>query len=232
MTDLTPALPQPRYRLVIFDWDGTLMDSEARIVECLQAASLATGMGDLPAHAARDIIGLGLPEAMAQLFPGATPAQCDALVAAYKTHFVAIDVTPLDFFAGVEAGIARLRTHPEQLLAVATGKSRRGLDRMFNDHDCGDWFHASRTADMTLSKPHPLMLEELLSELNVEAHDALMVGDTEYDLEMARALGMHSVGVSYGVHSVPRLEACAPQCVVESFDELMAWLSTGDAVAR
>ena len=224
MTDLTAGLPQPRYRLVIFDWDGTLMDSEARIVDCLQAASLATGMGELSAHAARDIIGLGLPEAMERLFPGATAEQCEALVAAYKAHFVAVDTTPLDFFPGVEAGIQRLRRHPEQLLAVATGKSRRGLDRMFTAHDCGDWFHASRTADLTLSKPHPRMLEELLAELNVEAHEALMVGDTEYDLEMARALGMHSVGVDYGVHSVPRLEACAPQRIVSHFDELMDWL--------
>ncbi|WP_176502774.1 HAD-IA family hydrolase [Cobetia sp. 5-11-6-3] len=224
MTDASAVLPSLRYRLVIFDWDGTLMDSEARIVDCLQAASLAVGMGELPAHAARDIIGLGLPEAMARLFPGASAAQCEALVEAYKQHFVAVDTTPLDFFPGVENGIERLRAHPEQLLAVATGKSRRGLDRMFQAHDCGDWFHASRTADMTLSKPHPLMLEELLAELNVEAHEALMVGDTEYDLEMARALGMHSVGVTYGVHSVPRLEACAPQRIVSHFDELMEWL--------
>lgn len=224
MTDHMMALAVPRYRLVIFDWDGTLMDSEARIVGCLQAASRELEMGELSAAAARDIIGLGLPEAMERLFPGITESQGEALVAAYKRHFVAVDTTPLNFFPGVEAGLARLRAHPDQLLAVATGKSRRGLDRMFEHHACGDWFHASRTADVTRSKPHPLMLEELLAELNVEAHHALMVGDTEYDLEMARALGMHSVGVDYGVHSVPRLEACSPQRVVSHFDELMDWL--------
>src|SRR5699024_4183689 len=117
---------------------------------------------------------------------------------------------PMAFFDGVEAGIQRLRDNPRTRLAVATGKSRRGLDRVFGATGSGRWFHASRTADETLSKPHPRMLEELLAETDIAVDEALMIGDTEYDLEMARALGMDRIAVTYGVHARERLIACAP----------------------
>jgi phosphoglycolate phosphatase len=213
-----------RYRLVIFDWDGTLMDSEARIVACMQAAARDVAWGELSDEAVKDIIGLGLPQAIERLCPGMPGAQAEALRQCYTQHFVAADQTPLPFFPGVEAGIRDLRGNERLRLAVATGKSRRGLDRAFTKTGSGGWFHASRTADETLSKPHPLMLEELLAETGVEAGEALMVGDTEYDMEMARALGMDRLAVTYGVHAPERLSASKPVFTAHAFVELIDWL--------
>ncbi|GGX81383.1 hydrolase [Litchfieldella qijiaojingensis] len=213
-----------RYRLVIFDWDGTLMDSESRIVTCMQAAARDVGWGELSRESVRDIIGLGLPEAIARLCPGIADDQARMLRERYAHHFVSADQQPMSFFPGVEAGVARLRQNPDIRLAVATGKSRRGLERVFAANGSGDWFHASRTADETRSKPHPQMLEELLAELDVEVGEAVMVGDTEYDLDMARALGMDRAAVTYGVHTVERLERSQPVFVAGSFAELIDWL--------
>lgn len=209
-----------QYELIIFDWDGTLMDSVPRIVSCMQAAALEAEWGALTAAEVEDIIGLGLPEAIAQLCPGILPAQAERLRERYAHHFVQADATPMAFFGGVEAHIARLRGHEQQRLAVATGKSRRGLDRIFAETGSGAWFHASRTADETRSKPHPQMLSELLAELAVPVDRALMVGDTEYDLEMAKAIGMDRVGVSYGVHTPERLAMSEPKWIAHSVDEL------------
>ncbi|NYT71749.1 HAD-IA family hydrolase [Halomonas sp. QX-2] len=209
-----------QYELIIFDWDGTLMDSVPRIVSCMQAAALEAEWGALSAAEVEDIIGLGLPEAIAKLCPGILPAQAERLRERYAHHFVQADTTPMAFFSGVEAHIARLRGHEQQRLAVATGKSRRGLDRIFTETGSGAWFHASRTADETRSKPHPQMLSELLSELAVPVERAVMVGDTEYDLEMARAMGMDRVGVSYGVHTRERLAMSEPKWIAHSVDEL------------
>ena len=209
-----------QYELIIFDWDGTLMDSVPRIVSCMQAAALEAEWGALTAAEVEDIIGLGIPEAIAQLCPGILPAQAERLRERYAHHFVQADATPMAFFGGVEAHIARLRGHEQQRLAVATGKSRRGLDRIFAETGSGAWFHASRTADETRSKPHPQMLSELLVELAVPVERAVMVGDTEYDLEMARAVGMDRVGVSYGVHTPERLAMSEPKWIAHSVDEL------------
>ena len=209
-----------QYELIIFDWDGTLMDSVPRIVSCMQAAALEAEWGALSAAEVEDIIGLGLPEAIAKLCPGILPAQAERLRERYAHHFVQADTTPMAFFSGVEAHIARLRGHEQQRLAVATGKSRRGLDRIFTETGSGAWFHASRTADETRSKPHPQMLSELLAELAVPVERAVMVGDTEYDLEMARAMGMDRVGVSYGVHTRERLAMSEPKWIAHSVDEL------------
>ncbi|MGB8714093.1 MAG: HAD-IA family hydrolase [Onishia taeanensis] len=213
-----------RYRLVIFDWDGTLMDSEARIVACMQAAARDAGWGELPGEAVSDIIGLGLPEAIARMCPGIGAEQAERLRERYAHHFVAAEAEPLAFFPGVEAGVARLREGADMRLAVATGKSRRGLDRVFAENGSGAWFDASRTADETRSKPHPRMLEELLDEFGVSADEAVMVGDTEYDLEMARALSMDRVAMTYGVHDRQRLAASRPIFTADSFPELIDWL--------
>jgi len=213
-----------RYRLAIFDWDGTLMDSIARIVSSMQAASREAGWGELEAESVRNIIGLGLPEAIASLCPGIDPERAELLRARYAYHFVEGDTGSMRFYPGVEAGLARLRGRAEQRLAVATGKSRRGLDRIFCESGSGDWFHASRTADETRSKPHPRMLEELLVELDVAIDEAVMIGDTEYDLEMARALGMDGVAVTWGVHAPPRLAASRPVFTAEAVPELFDWL--------
>ncbi|MDY7115766.1 HAD-IA family hydrolase [Halomonas sp. SSL-5] len=213
-----------RYRLVIFDWDGTLMDSAARIVACMQAASRDAGWGELAPASIRNIIGLGLPEAIASLCPGIDPDRAELLRSRYAWHFVEGNDTPMAFFPEVEAGIAALRGHDGRRLAVATGKSRRGLDRVFQESGSGHWFHASRTADETRSKPHPLMLEELLAELSVPLAEAVMVGDTEYDLEMARAIGMDRVAVTWGVHAPERLAASRPAFTAEAVPELFDWL--------
>ncbi|EPC03878.1 hypothetical protein L861_00855 [Litchfieldella anticariensis FP35 = DSM 16096] len=213
-----------RYRLVIFDWDGTLMDSESRIVTCMQAAARDIGWNELSRESVCDIIGLGLPEAIARMCPGIDDDRALVLRERYSHHFVTADQEPVAFFPGVEEGIARLRENPEQRLAVATGKSRRGLERVFAANGSGVWFHASRTADETRSKPHPQMLEELLDELGVEVGEALMVGDTEYDLDMARVLGMDRVAVTYGVHATNRLMQSQPTFVADSFSDLIDWL--------
>lgn len=213
-----------RYRLVIFDWDGTLMDSEHRIVACMQAAASDVGWRELEHEAVRDIIGLGLPEAIAKLCPGMPAAQAESMRQQYSKHFVAAEQTPLSFFEGVEEGILRLRSNSALRLAVATGKSRRGLRRAFEATGAGAWFHASRTADETLSKPHPRMLEELLVETGVPAEEALMIGDSEYDMEMARALGMDRLAVTYGVHAAERLAMSRPVFSAGSFSELIEWL--------
>lgn len=209
-----------QYELIIFDWDGTLMDSVPRIVSCMQAAALEAEWGELSSADVEDIIGLGLPEAIAQLCPGILPAQAERLRECYSHHFVTVDTTPMLFFMGVETHLARLHAREQQRLAVATGKSRRGLNRSFAETGSGAWFHASRTADETRSKPHPQMLAELLAELEVPVERALMVGDTEYDLEMARAIGMDRVGVTYGVHTPERLALSRPKWMAHSVEEL------------
>ncbi|MCP1317125.1 HAD family hydrolase [Halomonas sp. 707B3] len=213
-----------RYELIIFDWDGTLMDSVPKIVSCMQAAAADAEWGELEVSAIEDIIGLGLPEAIAKLCPGIDPEQAERLRQRYSHHFVHGDTTLMPFFDGVEAQLARLRERPQQRLAVATGKSRRGLDRVFNETGSGGLFHTSRTADETRSKPHPQMLLEILAELQVPAERAVMVGDTEYDLEMARAIGMDRVGVTYGVHTPARLAASQPVWVAEDVPSLFDWL--------
>ncbi|WP_249978755.1 HAD family hydrolase [Vreelandella olivaria] len=213
-----------RYELIIFDWDGTLMDSVPKIVACMQAAAREAEWGELEVGAIEDIIGLGLPEAIARLCPGIGPAQAERLRQRYSHHFVHENTTPMRFFAGVEAQVARLRERDQQRLAVATGKSRRGLDRIFAETGSGGWFHSSRTADETRSKPHPQMLNELLEELAVPVDRAVMVGDTEYDLEMAKAIGMDRVGVTYGVHTPARLAASQPSWVAHNVNDLFDWL--------
>ncbi|MFC0338787.1 phosphoglycolate phosphatase [Kushneria avicenniae] len=215
-----------RYRLMIFDWDGTLMDSADRIVDCMQRAAIDVGWSALSREAVLDIIGLGLPEAIARLCPCIDGAQAEQLRQRYAHHFVTAEREgpALPFFAGVEEGIARLRAMPDVKLAVATGKSRRGLDRIFAERGCGHWFDDSRTADLTCSKPDPLMLTELLDSLEVALEDAVMIGDSVHDMGMAQALGMDRVAVTWGVHNADQLADFAPVRVVDDVNELMSWL--------
>ncbi len=215
-----------RYRLIIFDWDGTLMDSADRIVDCMQRAGVEVGWPSLSREAVRDIIGLGLPEAIARLCPGIDTEQAEYLRQRYVDHFVTAEREgpSLPFFDGVEEGISRLRATPGVRLAVATGKSRRGLDRIFAERRCGHWFDASRTADVTRSKPDPLMLAELLETLDVPLDQAVMIGDSVHDMGMAQALGMDRVAVTWGVHNAQQLSDFSPVCVVKDFHELMSWL--------
>ncbi|WP_207061121.1 HAD-IA family hydrolase [Motiliproteus sp. SC1-56] len=211
------------YQLLIFDWDGTLIDSAGRIVSSMQRAASAQGLAPRGDAAIRNIIGLGLPEALDALYPGIEGEEVEAMRERYSRYYLAEDEPPASLFTGVEAGLGRLRDSG-YTLAVATGKSRRGLVQVFEETGLGELFHLSRCADETRSKPHPMMLEEILAETGHPVESALMIGDTEYDLEMASRAGMASVGVSYGVHEQQRLLRHAPQTVIHRFAELETWL--------
>lgn len=212
-----------RYDLIVFDWDGTLMDSAARIVTCLQRASAEVGLPVPSVEASRDIIGLGLDQALARLFPVIDQAGRDALVEAYRAHWLDKKVAASPMFAGAVELVANLHG-AGYLLAVATGKSRRGLDRALADSGLGDCFHATRCADEAHSKPHPQMLEEILIDLDTPPDAALMVGDTEYDMQMAASAGVSAVGIEHGVHARDRLiQSGAGACVADLF-ELSTWI--------
>ena len=212
-----------RYDLIVFDWDGTLMNSEARIVTCMQYAARDASQPVPSEAAARDIIGLGMREAVSSLFPQATEAEVEALIDAYRVHWLGDSVKPEVLFDGAHALITELHA-AGLLLAVATGKSRRGLDKAFDESGLRDYFHTSRCADETFSKPHPQMLEEILSDLDTSPERAVVIGDTEYDMQMAANAGVEAVGVAHGVHEVERLrENGALQCFGNLF-QLAAWL--------
>ena len=208
--------------LFIFDWDGTISDSTGKIVDCLQRAATDIGLPTLAAEAALDIIGLGLPEAFQRLFPDADSEQYDRLKDTYSQYFVAADQTPSAFFPGVMDTLEKLQVEGHQL-AVATGKSRRGLDRVFRNLQLQNFFHSSRCADETASKPHPQMLYELLAECGASKESTVMVGDTEYDMEMALKAQVPRIAVSYGAHHIDRLRTYKPTLCIDSFSELLFW---------
>jgi len=209
--------------LIAFDWDGTLMDSEARIVTCLQAAFVDLAL-PAPSHAAaRDIIGLGLEESMLRLYPTADATLCANLIERYRQHFLVTNPTRSQLFAGVREALEQLAAHG-YLLAVATGKSRVGLNLALAETDLNGFFHATRCADETCSKPNPQMLFDIMDELGVRPAATLMVGDTEYDLQMAHNAGTAAVAVCCGVHSSERLLAFQPLACLDSVSALPAWL--------
>lgn len=212
--------------LVIFDWDGTLCDSASRIIAAMQSATEACDLTPPSDESVRNIIGLGLPEAIASLYPGLAQDTRARVQLTYSQRFVALDHIPNDLFAGAMDTLEALRQRG-YLLAVATGKSRRGLDRVLQELGLSHFFDASRCADETLSKPDPLMLNELLQDFELQPNQALMVGDTEFDLEMAAVANMPSVGVSFGSHSVERLQRHGPVSVIDRLPELLDinWLS-------
>lgn len=205
--------------LVIFDWDGTLLNSLAKISECMQLAAVDAGLEPCPEEKIRGIIGLGLSEAVTTLYPDAPSAPLQALRERYSHHFVVKDQIPCDLYPGVHETLETLKSGGHHI-AVATGKSRRGLDRVLANLGWEEYFHASRCADETRSKPHPLMLSELLDELDYAVDDAVMVGDIEFDLAMAAALGMRRVGVSYGAHPQDRLNIHKPEAIIDNLAEL------------
>ncbi len=206
-------------RLLIFDWDGTLSDSLAVIVQCLQLAAADVGLPVPAEHEGRDIIGLGLGEALARLFPQADSGQLAALKNRYANLYPELDADPTPFYAGVRETLDRLH-HKGFLLAVATGKNRRGLDRVLAGHGMAGYFHATRCADESASKPDPRMLRELLHYFEVPAERAWMVGDTEYDMEMAQRCEMARMGVTYGAHAPERLWPYDPLGCLEAFPEI------------
>lgn len=213
------------FKLLIFDWDGTLIDSQARIIASMQAAADELGHPPLCPEAVRNIIGLGLPEAIQALIPEIEPDALEQMRERYAHHFLVQNQTPTELYPGVRETLSRLRDKGYRL-AVATGKSRRGLDRALRDTGLGDLFELSRCADETKSKPDPCMLIEILNETGLIAGDALMIGDTEYDLEMGYRIGMPTAAVSYGAHHLDRLRQHQPRTEIHQFPELEIWLET------
>lgn len=201
--------------LYIFDWDGTLVDSTERIVACLEAAANRCELPVLAPDTYQNIIGLGLVEACRVLYPDLDDEGIEALKRAYSEAFVAADVEPCQFFPGVGQVLRKLSEQGHRL-AIATGKSRRGLDRAMAALGIEDWFVATRCADETRSKPHPLMLEQILLQTGYDVSESFMVGDTEYDLEMAQRAGIPSIGVTCGAHTVDRLLKWRPAAILPS----------------
>ncbi len=211
-----------RYELIVFDWDGTLMDSAAMIVASIQAAARDLGLTAPPDERARHIIGLGLADALRYALPDLPAARYAALVERYRHHYLARDYE-LTLFEGA-AKMVRELSAKAHWLGVATGKSRKGLDRALAHSGLGPFFHASRCADECHSKPHPQMLEELMAEFAVPPEATLMIGDTTHDLQMAQNAGVDAVAVSYGAHPRAALEAAGPLYCAASVAELAAWL--------
>ncbi|HHH43499.1 MAG TPA: HAD family hydrolase [Gammaproteobacteria bacterium] len=210
-------------RLVIFDWDGTLMDSETQIVHAMSAAIEELQLEKRSADQCRNIIGLGLKEAVDTLYPGRDSAFREQFVECYRHHWFTIAHTS-ELFPGA-AETLHLLKEAGLLLAVATGKGRAGLDKVLDTTGMQAVFAATRCSDETQSKPHPQMLTEILTQLQVEPAQALMIGDTEYDLLMAIHAGVSPVAVSYGVHERERLLQHQPLVCLDNISELVDWLA-------
>ena len=214
---------QASYDLIVFDWDGTLMDSAAAIVASLQGACRDLDLPVPDDAQARYIIGLGLHDALSYILPGLDAAQYPRVADRYRHHFLALDGGTA-LFPGIAEVVASLHGAGYQL-AIATGKSRRGLARALAATGLVSYFHASRCADEGHSKPHPGMLQAVMHELAARSDRTLMIGDTTHDLEMARAAGVAALGVAYGAHAHDALQACGPLGCVASVAELRDWLA-------
>ncbi|GKS82763.1 HAD-IA family hydrolase [Acidovorax sp. SUPP1855] len=217
-----PTTPRRRFDLIAFDWDGTLYDSTAIIVRCIQDSVRDVG-GTVPTdQAAAWVIGMGLMQALTHAAPDVPPEKHAELGNRYRYHYLKHQ-DDLSLFSGVLPMLEDLRARGH-LLAVATGKSRRGLDEVLHTVALRGMFDGSRTADETAGKPHPLMLQELMAEFDVAPERVLMIGDTTHDLQMALSAGCSSVGVSYGAHEPGEFESLQPLAVMHSVPELHAWL--------
>lgn len=212
-----------KFDLIVFDWDGTLLDSASVIVSSIQGAARDVGLPQPSAENARHVIGLGLSEALEYLFPGLSSQQSGLLTDCYRHHYFVYE-QKISLFEGVTEIIQTL--HAEDfLLAVATGKSRAELNNALEASGLGVYFHASRCADETFSKPHPAMLLELMQQFGVEAGRTLMIGDTTHDLQMAINAKVTGLAVAYGAHPRESLSSLAPLACVNSITELHSWLN-------
>ena len=213
-----------QFDLIAFDWDGTLFDSTKFIVRAIQKAVIDVG-GKMPTdEQAAYVIGLSLQPALAYAAPDVPPSQYDLLGQRYRFYYTQHQ-NDIALFDGVIEMLLALKKKSHHL-AVATGKSRRGLDDALNTAQLKGMFDTSRTADETAGKPSPLMLQELMSELGVSAQRTLMIGDTTHDLEMAQRASCASVGVSYGAHRHEHFEIWRPRYIAHSVEQLHTWLMT------
>jgi len=216
-------MPEPR--LIVFDMDGTLIDSAAMILGAMRAAFAAIDMPAPDRSAILGIVGLSLPVAIARLAPQADAATLERLIAAYKADFQAQRVTETaPLYPGARALLDRLAGEAHTLLAVATGKSRRGLEHILEAHDLRGMFFCTQVADDHPSKPHPSMIEACLRATGAAPARAAMVGDASFDIEMARAAGVTGVGVGWGFQPPARLHAAGAVHVARDFDDLGQWL--------
>ncbi len=217
-----PKLRPRQFDLIAFDWDGTLFDSTKIIVRCIQSAVVDVG-GRMPTDkAASYVIGMGLMQALAHAAPDVPKEKYPELGARYRFHY-ASHQNDLSLFDGVLPLLGDLKAR-HHWLAVATGKSRRGLDDVLQTVQLKGVFDGSRTADETAGKPHPLMLQELMREFGAEPRRTLMIGDTTHDLQMALNAGCPAVGVSYGAHEPGEFESLRPLFVAHSVGGLRDWL--------
>tara|TARA_R110000850_G_scaffold72424_4_gene159318 strand:- start:762 stop:1415 length:654 start_codon:yes stop_codon:yes gene_type:complete len=210
-----------KYEICVFDWDGTLVDSERHIVDSLTYAAEKLSLPSLSYDVKKDIIGLSMHKALETLYPSLSLAGIEQMRAYYGEHFFSVPQDASILFEGVLSTLSDLRDTGVKL-AVATGKSRNGLDKALVSTGLKSFFDIERCADETRSKPDPLMLSEIAQHYKADPSSMLMVGDTEYDLEMARNFNMDSVGVSYGVHEKARLVLHKPIAIIDTFSELKA----------
>ena len=206
---------------MVFDWDGTVIDSASAIAECIRNAAADLGLPLPTREQASHVIGLGLHDALRGAVPDLPAERISEFVARYRVHFLKSEES-MGLFDGMRELIESLSR--DRRLAIATGKSRRGLDRALDATGLKPYFRASRCADETRPKPHPAMLLELMDELGVDRERVLMIGDTSHDLEMARAAGVDAVAVTYGAHAEEHLRGSAPLTCLSSVGALSAWL--------
>lgn len=207
------------------------MDSAARIVACFLAAARDIGVAAPATGVIRNYIGIGMREAVAGMFPATTQEQHQQLIERYRHYDGGAESTPSRLFEGVVDMLEGLDRRG-YYLAVATSKGRRGLDRVLAETGLEGLFHTTRCADEAYSKPHPQMLLDILERVGVDPHEAVMVGDTEYDLFMARNAAVDAIGVACGVHERHRLENCAPVACLERTPDLMHWLNRAVGAAK
>jgi phosphoglycolate phosphatase len=212
-----------KYRLIVFDWDGTIIDSPAAIAECIRASCGELGLEVPDRERASHVIGMGMQQLMRAVAPALPAERYPEFIAAYRRHFLRCEAS-LQVFSGMRELLAELSAASS--LGIATAKSRRGLERALDATGLRPHFRASRCADETHPKPHPAMLLELLQETGTDAQSALMIGDTTHDLEMARAAGVDALAVAYGAHPEAGLRACGPLGCFSSVHQLQEWLRT------
>ncbi len=212
-----------RFELLVFDWDGTLMDSAGAIVASIQASCRDLGLAVPDRERAAHVIGLGLKDALSYAVPELPPADYGRLAERYRHHYLARD-PDIELFPGMREMLAGLKQRG-YLLAVATGKTRVGLERVLEATQLKQYFDSSRCADETHSKPHPAMLQELMQELLIEPEATLMIGDTAHDLQMALNAGVPALAVSYGAHPRDSLTGFNPLACIDTPQELEPWLA-------
>jgi phosphoglycolate phosphatase len=216
-----------RWSLIVFDWDGTLMDSTQHIVDAALRAIADLGLESRSPEAVRSIIGLGLRESWASLYPDTGDRELTEFTSAYRRHFFSDELYRTTLYPGVAEVLRRLRSQGHSL-AVATGKGRPGLDRDLERTGLGSYFSVTRTADESRSKPNPDMLLDIFRQTGSAPEQTLVVGDTEFDVEMARRAGSPALGISWGAHPGERLRRAGVLGLIEDIAELPGWLDGPD----